>query len=100
MIDLKYYDVIDRPVVTERSMDALADKKYHFYVHPQATKTQVKQAVERMFEGTKVAHVNTQNLKGKKKRTRNRAYGVTPKRKKAIVTLTADSREIEIFQAM
>ena len=74
-------------------------KKYTFYVHTDATKTQVKEAVERMFEGTKVAKVNTMNLDGK---TRRRGYvtGKTAKRKKAIVQLTADSADIEIFAGL
>ena len=59
------------PVITEKSMNAMADKKYTFYVHTDATKTQVKEAVEKMFEGTKVAKVNTMNLDGK---TRRRGY--------------------------
>ena len=96
MADLKYYDVILAPVITEKSMNAMADKKYTFYVHTDATKTQVKEAVERMFEGTKV---NTMNLDGK---TRRRGYvtGKTAKRKKAIVQLTADSADIEIFAGL
>ena len=61
MADLKYYDVILRPVITEKSMNAMAEKKYAFYVHPDATKAQIKEAVEKMFEGTKVATVNTMN---------------------------------------
>ena len=65
MADIKYYDVILSPVITEKSMNAMADKKYTFYVHTDATKTQVKEAVEKMFEGTKVAKVNTMNLEGK-----------------------------------
>ena len=99
MADLKYYDVILAPVITEKSMNAMADKKYTFYVHTDATKTQVKEAVERMFEGTKVAKVNTMNLDGK---TRRRGYvtGKTAKRKKAIVQLTADSAHIEIFAGL
>lgn len=99
MADLKYYDVILAPVITEKSMNAMADKKYTFYVHTDATKTQVKEAVERMFEGTKVAKVNTMNLDGK---TRRRGYvtGKTVKRKKAIVQLTADSADIEIFAGL
>ena len=99
MADLKYYDVILAPVITEKSMNAMADKKYTFYVHTDATKTQVKEAVERMFEGTKVAKVNTMNLDGK---TRRRGYvtGTTAKRKKAIVQLTADSADIEIFAGL
>lgn len=100
MADLKYYDVILRPIVTERTTEEMADKKYYFYVHPDSTKTQVSEAVEKMFKGTKVEKVNTINIKGKKKRTRMREYGRTPKRKKAIVKLTASSKDIEIFQSM
>ncbi|MDR1210210.1 MAG: 50S ribosomal protein L23 [Clostridiales bacterium] len=100
MADLRYYDVILRPVVTERTMETMEQKKYYFYVHPDATKTQVKEAVERMFDGAKVEYVNTLNLKGKQKRTRGRHYGVTPKRKKAIVQLSKDSKDIVIFQGM
>ena len=61
MADIKYYDVILKPVITEKSMNQMAEKKYTFLVHPQATKSQVKEAVEKMFEGTKVARVNTMN---------------------------------------
>ena len=99
MADLKYYDVILRPVVTEKSMNAMAEKKYVFYVHPEATKNQIREAVEKMFEGTKVAKVNTMNLDGKSKR-RGATVGKTAKTKKAIVTLTADSADIEIFQGL
>ncbi len=99
MADLKYYDIILRPVVTEESMTAMAMKKYTFYVNPDATKTQVKEAVEKMFEGTKVAKVNTMNIKGKKKR-RGMIYGRTAERKKAIVTLTQDSEDIQIFEGL
>ena len=77
----------------------MADKKYTFLVHPQATKAQVKEAVEKMFEGTKVASVNTMNCDGKNKR-RGMVYGKTAKTKKAIVALTAESAEIEIFQGL
>ena len=66
MADIKYYDVILKPVVTEKSMGMMADKKYTFLVHPDATKTQVKEAVEKMFSGTKVESVNTMNCEGKK----------------------------------
>ena len=96
MADLKYYDVILRPVVTEKTMEGLADKRYTFYVHPDANKTQIREAVEKMFEGTKVARVNTMNLDGKTKR-RGMTFGKTAKRKKAIVQLTEDSKEIEII---
>ena len=99
MADLKYYDVILRPVVTEKSMTAMGEKKYTFYVHPEATKSQIKEAVERMFEGTKVDSVNTMNLKGKKKR-RGMVYGRTSANKKAIVTLTEESEDIQIFEGL
>ncbi len=99
MADLKYYDVILRPVVTEKSMNAMAEKKYTFFVHPEATKAQIKEAVEKMFEGTKVAAVNTMNNDGKVKR-RGMTYGRTAKTKKAIVKLTAESKDIEIFQGL
>ena len=99
MADLKYYDIIKKPVVTEQTMNYMMDKKYAFYVHPAATKIQVREAVEKLFEGTKVASVNTMNLKGKVMR-RGRTVGKRPDRKKAIVQLTADSKEIELFQGM
>ena len=99
MADLKYYDVILRPVITENSMAVLDDKKYTFLVHPEATKAQVKEAVEKMFEGTKVASVNTMNMDGKNKR-RGMVYGKTAKTKKAIVQLTEDSKDIEIFAGL
>ena len=99
MADLKYYDVVLRPVITEKSMNMMADKKYTFYVNPQATKTQVKDAVEKLFAGTKDVSVNTMNLDGKKRR-RGLVEGRTAKRKKAIVTLSADSADIEIFEGL
>ena len=99
MADLKYYDVILRPLVTEKSMSEMADKKYAFYVNPDANKTQVKEAVEKMFAGAKVKSVNTMNRPTKTKR-RGMTVGQTAKSKKAIVQLTADSKEIEIFQGL
>ena len=99
MADLKYYDVILKPVVTEKSMTAMAEKKYTFYVNPDATKTQIKKAVEKMFEGTKVVKVNTMNLDGKTKR-RGMVYGKTAARKKAIVQLSEDSADIQIFEGL
>ena len=99
MASLQYFDVILRPVVTEKSMADMAEKKYTFLVHPEANKSQIKEAVEKMFEGAKVKAVNTMNLEGKTKR-RGMVFGKTAKRKKAIVTLTADSKEIEIFSAL
>ncbi len=99
MADLKYYDVILAPVITEKSMNAMAEKKYTFYVHTEATKNQVKEAVEKMFDGAKVAKVNTMNLEGKNRR-RGYVTGKTAAKKKAIVQLTADSKDIEIFAGL
>ena len=99
MADIRYYDVILKPIVTEKSMNAMGEKKYTFMVHPEANKSQIKEAVEKMFEGTKVASVNTMNNEGKEKR-RGRSVGKTAKTKKAIVQLTADSKDIEIFAGL
>ena len=99
MADIRYYDVILKPVVTEKSMDIMADKKYTFLVHPEANKSQVKEAVEKMFPGTEVKTVNTMNNDGKTKR-RGRTEGKTVKTKKAIVTLTENSKEIEVFAGL
>ena len=81
MADLKYYDIIQKPVITEKSMSIL------------------EEAFEKMFDGAKVESVNTMNYSGKPKR-RGMIWGKTAKRKKAIVKLTADSKDIEIFQGM
>ena len=99
MADIKYYDVILKPVVTEKSMNAMGEKKYTFLVHPEANKSMIKEAVEKMFEGTKVKKVNTMNLEGKNKR-RGLVVGKTAKSKKAIVWLTEDSKDIEIFAGL
>ena len=99
MANVQYYDVILKPVITEKSMNAMGDKKYTFFVHPEATKTQIKEAVEKMFEGTKVKSVNTMNIDGKKKR-RGMTVGKTAKSKKAVVALTEDSKDIEIFEGL
>lgn len=99
MADLKYYDIILKPIVTEKSMNSMSEKKYTFSVHPGATKNQIKEAVEKMFTGTKVEKVNTMNLDGKARR-RGNTVGRTAKKKKAIVQLTADSAEIEIFSGL
>ena len=96
MADIKYYDVILKPVVTERSMAGMGEKKYTFLVHPDATKNQIKEAVEKMFPGTVVEKVNTMNNEGKNKR-RGMVYGKTAQTKKAIVKLTDESKDIEIF---
>ena len=99
MANIQYYDVILKPVVTEKSMNAMAEKKYTFLVHPEANKAQIKEAVEKMFEGTKVKKVNTINMDGKNKR-RGAVVGKTAKTKKAIVQLTEDSKDIEIFSGL
>ena len=99
MADIKYYDVILKPVITEKSMAGMGDKKYTFLVHPQATKTQIKEAVQKMFDGVKVESVNTMNMDGKTKR-RGMTFGKTAKTKKAIVKLTAYRKDIEIFAGL
>ena len=101
MADIRYYDVILKPIVTEKSMNAMGEKKYTFMVHPEANKSQIKEAVEKMFEGTKVKSVNTMNMDGKNKRVRGTmTFGKTAKTKKAIVQLTEESAEIEVFQGL
>ena len=99
MASIQYYDVIIRPVITEKSMADMGEKKYTFLVHPEANKTQIKEAVEKIFEGTKVKSVNTINSDGKKKR-RGMVVGKTAKTKKAIVALTEESKDIEIFEGL
>jgi len=99
MAAVNYYDVILKPLVTEKSMNGMAEKKYSFLVHPEANKTQIKEAVENMFEGVKVAKVNTMNNDGKTKR-RGMVFGKTAETKKAIVQLTEDSKDIEIFSGL
>ena len=96
MADIRYYDVILKPIVTEKSMNAMGEKKYTFMVHPEANKSQIKEAVEKMFE---VKSVNTMNMDGKNKR-RGMVVGKTAKSKKAIVALTEDSKDIEIFEGL
>jgi len=123
MANLQYYDILLKPLMTEKSMkfmehglddeqqkrldagrDPGTDKNtrpaYSFYVHIDATKTQVKDAVEKLFPGTKVDKVNTMNCHPKKRQRRGFAPGSTVKRKKAIVTLAPGSKEIEVFQGM
>ena len=99
MADLKYYDIIQKPIITEKSMNMMDDKKYTFQVHPDATKTQVKEAVEKMFDGAKVKSVNTMNKCGKDRR-RGLVVGKTAATKRAVVTLTEDSKDIEIFEGL
>ena len=93
------YDIIRRPVITEQSMENIADKKYVFEVDINANKTEIKAAVEAVF-GVKVAKINTVRMLGKVKRTGAYPAGRRPAYKKAIVTLTADSKTIELFEGM
>jgi large subunit ribosomal protein L23 len=96
-----YHDIILAPIVTERSMDGLADRKYTFRVHDRAGKIEIAKAVEAVFPGVKVEKVTTMNVKPKPKRQgRNTSWGSTSKWKKAIVKLTADSKTIEFFEGM
>ena len=99
MADIKYYDVILKPVIPEKSMAGMGEKKYTFLVHPEANKIQIKEAVQKMFDGVKVKKVNTINMDGKKKR-RGAVVGKTAKTKKAMVWLTEDSKDIEIFAGL
>ncbi len=92
------YDIIIRPVLSEKSFDGIASKRYTFIVLPQANKTEIKKAVEEVF-GVKVAKVNTVNYEGKMKR-RGMTKGRRPGYKKAIVTLTQDSKSIEYFESL
>ena len=91
-------DIIKRPVITERTTELMEDKCYTFEVDPKANKTEVKNAVEEIFD-VSVEKVNVMNYKGKFKRM-GRFGGYTPKRKKAIVKLTEDSKELEFFEGV
>ena len=93
------YDIIIRPIITERAMAAVADKKYVFEVAKDAGKIEIKKAVEEIF-GVKVASVNTVNVPGKAKRMGAARPGRTKSWKKAYVQLTADSKPIEFFEGM
>ena len=93
------YDIIIRPVITERAMAAVADKKYVFEVARTAGKIEIKKAVEEIF-GVKVASVNTVTMRGKEKRMGAGRPGMTRQWKKAYVQLTADSKTIEFFEGM
>ena len=92
------YDVIIKPIITEASMDNIGDKKYTFKVQAGATKPEIAKAVEELF-GVKVACVNTISMKKKPKRL-GVHFGYTSEWKKAIVTLTADSKTIEFFDGL
>ena len=91
-------DIILRPVITEESMMGTAEKKYSFKVAKDATKPEIKEAIEKLF-GVKVAKVNTMNCKGHLRRY-GRFEGYTESWKKAVVTLTEDSKTIEFFDGM
>ena len=93
------YDIIRKPVITEQSMADVADKKYVFEVAIDANKTEIKAAIEEIF-GVKVAKVNTLRQQGKVKRTGRYPEGARAEYKKAVVTLTADSKTIEFFEGM
>ena len=93
------YDIIKRPIITEQSMAAATEKKYTFEVAKDANKIQIAKAIEEIF-GVKVAKVNTLNVQGKEKRTGRYPAGRRPSWKKAMVTLTPDSKSIELFENM
>ena len=93
------YDIIRKPIITEQSMEATADKKYVFEVAVSANKTEIKKAIEEIF-GVSVEKVNTIRMTGKKKRTGRYPEGRRANWKKAMVKLTADSKTIEFFEGM
>ena len=97
-MNLKSHDIIRKPVITEKSMTAMAEKKYTFIVHISANKVQIKKAVEEVF-GVKVADVKTMRTLGKTKRV-GVHVGKRADQKKAVVTLTEDSKGIEFFEGM
>lgn len=93
------YDVIMAPIITEQAMEEMANRKYTFRVNPKANKAEIRRAVESLFEGTKVERVNTVNVMGKRVRQGMKVYQ-RPDWKKAVVTLTEDSNDIEFFEGM
>ncbi len=93
------YDIIKRPIITERSMGQTEAKRYTFEVDRNANKIEIAKAVEEIF-GVKVAKVNTLNMQGKAKRMGNRPEGRRAAWKKAMITLTPDSKSIEFFEGM
>ncbi len=97
-MNLTSHDIIRKPVITEKSMAAMAEKKYTFIVHISANKVQIKKAVEEVF-GVKVADVKTIRTLGKTKRV-GVHVGKRADQKKAVVTLTEDSKGIEFFEGM
>ena len=93
------YDIIIKPVITEQSMEATEDKKYVFKVATDANKTEIKKAIEKIFD-VKVEKVNTIRMEGKEKRQGAAPAGRRASYKKAMVKLTADSKAIECFEGM
>ena len=93
------YEIIKRPIITEKSMSLLDENKYTFEVDKNANKPEIKAAIEQIFDGVKVQKVRTMNYEGKKVRTRH-GIGKRADWKKAVVTLTADSVEIEYFEGL
>ena len=93
------YEVIKRPIITEKSMGLLDENKYTFEVDKNANKPEIKAAIEQIFEGVKVKKVRTMNYEGKKVRTRH-GIGKKADWKKAVVTLSEDSAEIEYFEGL
>ncbi|MFO3665571.1 MULTISPECIES: 50S ribosomal protein L23 [unclassified Anaerococcus] len=93
------YEIIKRPIITEKSMSLLDENKYTFEVDKNANKPEIKAAIEQIFDGVKVQKVRTMNYEGKKVRTRH-GIGKRADWKKAVVTLTADSAEIEYFEGL
>ncbi|MFO3715398.1 MULTISPECIES: 50S ribosomal protein L23 [Anaerococcus] len=93
------YEVIKRPIITEKSMSLLDENKYTFEVDKNANKPEIKAAIEQIFDGVKVKKVRTMNYEGKRVRTRH-GIGKKADWKKAVVTLTDDSAEIEYFEGL
>ncbi len=93
------HEIIIRPVITEKSMAGAMEKKYTFEVADKATKVDIAKAIAEVFDGVKVAKVNTVHVRGRMRR-QGRFVGYTKSWKKAIVTLTADSKAIEFFEGM
>ena len=93
------YDIIIRPILSEKSFSTIKNKKYTFRVHKDATKTQIKRAVEEIFKGVRVDKVNTARYDGKPKR-QGKHEGTTSAWKKAYVQLTKDSKAIEFFESL
>ena len=96
---MNIYDIIQKPIISEKSMAEIATKKYVFRVAPHVTKAQIKQAVEHVFKGAKVEKVTTARYKGKPKR-QGRTEGTRADWKKAYVQLTADSKPIDFFDGL